>query len=800
MNEGVSAPRPEAASSGAPKKLESATAIDPTNDQAFWNLAFVHMEMHKFERAKHDLQQAIDRQPRGRRLPREARHRADAARGLGRKQRRAFEKSIELDPDLFKASLQARRRCSSELDNPQNALQQLHARPSKTGPRFIEAYSALGRLYADLGYLDQAIAGAQQRAARSRSKAPRTRRTCTISSAPSSSSRATTISTPSRSSAPRSRSMPSLREALFSLGWTYSRCSRQPPRRRGATCKKYVEVAAPTHRQHYLKAAQRQAGRAVALGWPAAEPMGDEEALEAPVSDEELTEEAQSSRSSTKRSSKFEGQKRWSDVIRKIDREGRDPRRHGREDRALPPSRHDVPRASSSNQAEAIKVLRAGARARDEHNLEAITRLKEMYEKRRDWESLIRHDAAWRPSFMDEADRPLRVRRRSRELATKRLRKPDICIELWAKVRESEDPRIPRRIDALSTLYERARRWEPLAEVLEMRQIDDEIPSRSMLQKLGMIYADKIGDDSGAVRTRSRSSSSSTPDDRRASEQLKRRYVALKAWDDLESTSMQRRRSGTSSSASSSARPRARRPSSRSKIALLFRAAELWIDKKDKPDRAARAYEKVLDARIRDNLAAAEALSPIYEEAGDAKQARAGLRGPPRVTTMEPARPRRTSCARVGLLYEERLRAPEDRVREVLHRGVQGRCPTQEIIREDVERLAESTGGWDEVDRGLRRPRSETPTSKTTSRSTLRIQSRRCAHAASRRTEDAIVQFRAVYDVRRATTWARSRHSSELYQQTEKFAELQEVYEQAHGARGGPGSAARARVSGAPRI
>src|SRR6185295_7077587 len=42
----------------AVQQLERATAIDPTNDQAFYNLAIVHMEMRKFERAKEDLTRA----------------------------------------------------------------------------------------------------------------------------------------------------------------------------------------------------------------------------------------------------------------------------------------------------------------------------------------------------------------------------------------------------------------------------------------------------------------------------------------------------------------------------------------------------------------------------------------------------------------------------------------------------------------------------------------------------------------------------------------------------------------------
>ena len=56
MNQGVSLAHAEATTSKPCKQLERAAAIDPQNDQAFCNMAIVHMEMRKFERAKDDLQ------------------------------------------------------------------------------------------------------------------------------------------------------------------------------------------------------------------------------------------------------------------------------------------------------------------------------------------------------------------------------------------------------------------------------------------------------------------------------------------------------------------------------------------------------------------------------------------------------------------------------------------------------------------------------------------------------------------------------------------------------------------------
>ncbi len=58
MNEGVTA-AVQKRYVDAVKMLDSAAAIDPENDQVFWNMALVHMELRKYDRARDDLQKAI---------------------------------------------------------------------------------------------------------------------------------------------------------------------------------------------------------------------------------------------------------------------------------------------------------------------------------------------------------------------------------------------------------------------------------------------------------------------------------------------------------------------------------------------------------------------------------------------------------------------------------------------------------------------------------------------------------------------------------------------------------------------
>ena len=180
---------------------------------------------------------------------------------------------------------------------------------------------------------------------------------------------------------------------------------------------------------------------------------------------------------------KFEGQKRWSDVIRTI---------LAKADIVQDPAvKIELLRQAgtmyverSSNQAEAIKCFEQVLELSPQ-DVEAMTRLREMYEKRRDWESLIgimEREA----EMLDEADRALRYVEMA-ELATARLRKPDICIGIWKKVLQYE-PGHKDALENLATLYERAREWEPLAEVLERVTDfggDDEKQLKQQLQKLG---------------------------------------------------------------------------------------------------------------------------------------------------------------------------------------------------------------------------------------------------------------------------------------------------------------------------
>ncbi len=459
---------------------------------------------------------------------------------------------------------------------------------------------------------------------------------------------------------------------------------------------------------------------------------------------------------------KFEQQKRWSDMIRSILKKA-DLVQEPAEKVELFRTAGTLYLERSSNQAEAIKCFEQLLEY-DASDVDAIERLKQMYEKRRDWEKLIR-TMQREVELLPEDDRLLRYNEMA-ELATQRLRKPAVCIELWQKVLQG-DPENPTALSNLAQLYERAREWEPLADVLEtLVASDTDVTSmKQQLQKLGMIYADKIGNDEGAIGA-FKKLLELDPSDRRAQEQLKRRYVSLGAWDELEAFYAANEK-WDELIRIVERQAEAQETSPDDKIALLFRAARLWEDKKGKPDRAARVYEKILSADG-DNVQAAEALTPIYEEAHDARKL---------VSVLEVrfAHAAETSAkvellGKIGHVFEERLRQPEVAFERYLEAF--SLAPSHDDARTDVERLAEELNGWDRLVSGFERaieavadPNQAVPIRLSYGQTLTQLD----------RIDEAVEQFRLVYDLESDNLGAISA-LGELYLRTERHRDLLDIY------------------------
>jgi len=432
---------------------------------------------------------------------------------------------------------------------------------------------------------------------------------------------------------------------------------------------------------------------------------------------------------------KFTAQKRWSDVI-KATLQKAELLVEPAEKIELFSEAGRMYLERSSNQAEAIKCFQRVLDL-DRTNVQAITHLKEMYEKRRDWERLVEVMRA-ESELLDPSDQALR-RVEIAQMATEKLRKPNVCIDLWQDVLGA-DPENLEALNALSGLYERAREWAPLADVLERLGSLAKTPAEQIatLQKLGNVYAEKLQDDTGALNAYRRLLELD-PNDRRAQEQLKKRWIATGAWDELEQFYTQtdkvdelirtlERAADTTTTETAE------------RVALQFRIARLWQEKKGAPDRAARAYEKVLVLDPND-LQAAEALSPLYEQAGDAKKLSSVYEV--RLKHIDDPETRIVLLREVGLLYEEKLRTPQlafERFLEAFTIDAKS-----DVLREDVERLAAKVNGWDGVFEAY--AKAIEAATHPDDANDLRLHYGQALHRLGKVSE-AIAQYRAVYEDR----------------------------------------------------
>src|SRR5262249_47852594 len=126
--------------------------------------------------------------------------------------------------------------------------------------------------------------------------------------------------------------------------------------------------------------------------------------------------------------------------------------------------------------------------------------------------------------------------------------------------------------------------------------------------------------------------------------------------------------------------------------------AQLWADKKQKLDRAAKSYEKVLELEG-NNLQAAEALIPIYTAANNAKalanaiEVKLGHEQDP-ASKLELYR-------EVAGLYEGKVKDPQKAFDRYL--AAFELAPGDARTSEDVERAGRTTARWDEVVAATRR-------------------------------------------------------------------------------------------------
>ena len=432
-----------------------------------------------------------------------------------------------------------------------------------------------------------------------------------------------------------------------------------------------------------------------------------------------------------------------------------------------------------ANQAEAVKAYEAVI-AIDPENRGAIEYLRGMYEKRRDWEKLLglERKEAERLYGDERARKFLDIAK----LATERVKKPEVCIELWHEVLNS-DPANAEALGALGGLYERSKDFDKLVEVLE-KQAEvtyDNGQKAQILTKLGTIYGDRLNNDEGAV-TAWRALLAIDPNDRKAQEALKKKYLTLGRWDDLEVFYAETGKWDEFIRVLE--QQEAKEANAEAKIGLLFKIAELWADKKQKNDRAARAYEKVLELEPQ-NLRAAEALIPIYSQAGNAKALANAIEV--KLGHEEEAYAKLALLREVAGLYEGKVKDPQKAFARYL--SAFALFPADEQTTVDAERGAKALAGapadaglgsWPQVEAAYKKAIEEGESSGDASLAiTLRLKLGRILveeMATPEHVDQALTVYRQVYDADSENADALAA-LERLYRATSRYADLLGIYE-----------------------
>ena len=266
-----------------------------------------------------------------------------------------------------------------------------------------------------------------------------------------------------------------------------------------------------------------------------------------------------------------------------------------------------------SNQAEAIKAFEAILEI-DPENADALTFVKQMYEKRRDWEKLVAvHQREIEKITDDDIRRARRVE--VAKLASEKMKKASVSIELWQKVLADDAGNI-EALGELEKLYEREKMWNELGAVLE-RQVaaaSDATRRSAIYVKLGVLYTEKVQNVAQAT-TAWQALLAQEPDSRRAQDALKKLYLQQKDWNALEGFYAAQ---GKWDELVRVLERQAESEDGAGRVGLWNKIGELYRDRLQKADRAQKAYEKVLSFDGK-NLQAAEALIPLYEKAKDVK-------------------------------------------------------------------------------------------------------------------------------------------------------------------------------------
>ncbi|MBZ0122168.1 MAG: hypothetical protein K8H88_34560, partial [Sandaracinaceae bacterium] len=326
----------------------------------------------------------------------------------------------------------------------------------------------------------------------------------------------------------------------------------------------------------------------------------------------------------------------------------------------------------------------------DPEHREALAQLKEIYRKKRAWSHL--YDVLLREArLLSDPDVRLAQKVELAKLAGERLHRHGDAIAMWKEVLE-ESAGHKEAVDALEKLAEREKDWPTLAQVLERRvAAADDKEKAKILQKLGVIYGEQMGEPAAAASAWKRILELD-PKNGRALRTLRETFLASQDWAGLEALyAEQNDYEGLVEVLGGAAE---RTDDVATRVQLSLRAAELYEQQLGAPHRAFRSYERVLVVDPK-NERAARALLPIYERDEKWSRLPALLEiilealGTDESSTQERLR----VLDRLRRLAVDRLNDPEAAFRHAA-RAFEI-APTDPQVRSDVEESASRAGRSD---------------------------------------------------------------------------------------------------------
>jgi tetratricopeptide (TPR) repeat protein len=327
----------------------------------------------------------------------------------------------------------------------------------------------------------------------------------------------------------------------------------------------------------------------------------------------------------------------------------------------------------------------------DPSDAEISARLKDLYTKARAWRPLLevyRKELA----HLEPAAKRARLVEMAR-VAGERLNDVRESIGFYNQALAVEE-RDAEALGGLATLYERERRWPALVEVLE-RQAEnargDAAAELPLLERRGTLLYERLGATQAAIGVFQRIQTLQ-PKNARATRALREIYAQSGDYASLESLYAEHGAYGDLCDQLTSLADRTADMAARTR--LLERVALLAQEKLNQPERALKAYERILATDPR-NRGAALALLPLY---------RSAQKWPRLLATYEALLGPGAASDGVGLaerleLYTEARRICEQRLGskalafQWCARAFEA-APKNDGVRTDLERLAGEADEW----------------------------------------------------------------------------------------------------------